>query len=159
MTNNKTIKFLAILTALVMLFAIACKNKQTAPISASEVISGEMPIDLTQDVSQFAGKTFRSVDVIEENMGGYYLWVKISEDSTIKYQGAGNTEPDYSIAKELVVSKGIGQNYVFQGKAFASGEQSGRLVFEPDGTLTVKFISGNSYVGKSIECKWIDLLK
>ena len=157
MTNNKTIKFLAILTALVMIFAIACKNKQTAPISASEVISGEMPIDLTQDVSQFAGKTFRSVDVLEENMGGYYLWVKISEDSTIKYQGGA--EPDFSIAKELVVSKGMGQNYVFQGKAFASGEQSGRLVFEPDGTLRVKFISGNSYVGQTIECKWVDLLK
>ena len=156
MTNKKTIKLLAILTAVVMLFAIACKNKQTAPISASEVISGEMPIDLTQDVSQFAGKTFRS-DVLDTGIS--YLWVRISEDSTIKYQAAGANEPDFSIANELVVSKGMGQNYVFQGKAFASGEQSGRLVFEPDGTLTVKFISGNSYVGKSIECKWVDLLK
>ena len=156
MTNRKTIKFLAILTALVMIFAIACKNKQTAPISASEVISGEMPIDLTQDVSQFAGKTFRS-DVLDTGIS--YLWVRISEDSTIKYQAAGANEPDFSIANELVVSKGMGQNYVFQGKAFASGEQSGRLVFEPDGTLTVKFISGNSYVGQTIECKWVDLLK
>ena len=156
MTNKKMIKFLAILTALVMLFAIACKNKQTAPISASEVISGEMPIDLTQDVSQFAGKTFRS-DVLDTGIS--YLWVRISEDSTIKYQAAGVNEPDFSIANELVVSKGMGQNYVFQGKAFASGEQSGRLVFEPDGTLTVKFISGNSYVGQTIECKWVDLLK
>ena len=156
MTNKKTIKLLAILTAVVMLFAIACKNKQTAPISASEVISGEMPIDLTQDVSQFAGKTFRS-DVLDTGIS--YLWVRISEDSTIKYQAAGVNEPDFSIANELVVSKGMGQNYVFQGKAFASGEQSGRLVFEPDGTLTVKFISGNSYVGQTIECKWIDLLK
>ena len=156
MTNKKTIKFLAILTALVMIFAIACKNKQTAPISASEVISGEMPIDLTQDVSQFAGKTFRS-DVLDTGIS--YLWVRISEDSTIKYQAAGANEPDFSIANELVVSKGMGQNYVFQGKAFASGEQSGRLVFEPDGTLTVKFISGNSYVGQTIECKWVDLLK
>ena len=156
MTNKKTIKFLAILTAVVMLFAIACKNKQTAPISASEVISGEMPIDLTQDVSQFAGKTFRS-DVLDTGIS--YLWVRISEDSTIKYQAAGVNEPDFSIANELVVSKGMGQNYVFQGKAFASGEQSGRLVFEPDGTLTVKFISGNSYVGQTIECKWVDLLK
>ena len=156
MTNKKTIKFLAILTAVVMLFAIACKNKQTAPISASEVISGEMPIDLTQDVSQFAGKTFRS-DVLDTGIS--YLWVRISEDSTIKYQAAGANEPDFSIANELVVSKGMGQNYVFQGKAFASGEQSGRLVFEPDGTLTVKFISGNSYVGQTIECKWVDLLK
>ena len=156
MTNRKTIKLLAILTALVMIFAIACKNKQTAPISASEVISGEMPIDLTQDVSQFAGKTFRS-DVLDTGIS--YLWVRISEDSTIKYQAAGVNEPDFSIANELVVSKGMGQNYVFQGKAFASGEQSGRLVFEPDGTLTVKFISGNSYVGQTIECKWVDLLK
>ena len=156
MTNKKTIKLLAILTAVVMLFAIACKNKQTAPISASEVISGEMPIDLTQDVSQFAGKTFRS-DVLDTGIS--YLWVRISEDSTIKYQAAGVNEPDFSIANELVVSKGMGQNYVFQGKAFASGEQSGRLVFEPDGTLTVKFISGNSYVGQTIECKWVDLLK
>ena len=156
MTNKKTIKLLAILTAVVMLFAIACKNKQTAPISASEVISGEMPIDLTQDVSQFAGKTFRS-DVLDTGIS--YLWVRISEDSTIKYQAAGANEPDFSIANELVVSKGMGQNYVFQGKAFASGEQSGRLVFEPDGTLTVKFISGNSYVGQTIECKWVDLLK
>ncbi|WP_432631905.1 hypothetical protein [Brachyspira sp.] len=156
MTNKKTIKFLAILTAVVMLFAIACKNKQTAPISASEVISGEMPIDLTQDVSQFAGKTFRS-DVLDTGIS--YLWVRISEDSTIKYQAAGVNEPDFSIANELVISKGMGQNYVFQGKAFASGEQSGRLVFEPDGTLTVKFISGNSYVGQTIECKWVDLLK
>ena len=158
MTNNKTIKFLAILTALVMIFAIACKNKQTAPISASEVISGEMPIDLTQDVSQFAGKTFVS-DVLDTGMS--YLWVRISEDSTIKYQAHHSSaeEPDFSSAKELVVSKGMGQNYVFQGKAFASGEQSGRLVFEPDGTLTVKFISGNSYVGQTIECKWVDLLK
>ena len=156
MTNKKTIKLLAILTAVIMLFAIACKNKQTAPISASEVISGEMPIDLTQDVSQFAGKTFRS-DVLDTGIS--YLWVRISEDSTIKYQAAGVNEPDFSIANELVVSKGMGQNYVFQGKAFASGEQSGRLVFEPDGTLTVKFISGNSYVGQTIECKWVDLLK
>ena len=150
MTNNKTIKFLAILMALIMLFAIACKNKTTA----STILSGEMPIDLTQDVSQFAGKTFKSVDVIEENMGGYYLWVKISEDSTIKYQG-GSAEPDYSIAKELVVSQGMGQNYVFQGKAFESGEQSGKLLFEPDGTLTVKFINGNSYKGQTIKCKLV----
>ncbi|WP_432632262.1 hypothetical protein [Brachyspira sp.] len=152
MTNKKTIKFLAILTAIVMLFAIACKNKQTAPISASEVISGEMPIDLTQDVSQFAGKTFRS-DVLDTGIS--YLWVRISEDSTIKYQAAGVNEPDFSIANELVVSKGMGQNYVFQGKAFESGEQSGKLLFEPDGTLTVKFISGNSYKGETIKCKLV----
>ena len=154
MTNNKTIKFLAILTALIMLFAIACKNKTTA----STILSGEMSIDLTQDVSQFAGKTFRS-DVLDTGIS--YLWVKISEDSTIKYQAhhSSTEEPEYSIANELVVSQGMGQNYVFQGKAFESGEQSGKLLFEPDGTLTVKFISGNSYVGETIECKWVDLLK
>lgn len=154
MTNKKTIKLLAILTAFIMIFSIACKNKQTASAS----LSGEMPIETNQGIEQFMGKTFRSVDALEESVGAY-LWVRISENSTIKYQLAGNTEPDYSIAKELVVSQGIGQNYVFQGKAFESGEQSGRLLFEPDGTLTVNFISGNSYVGKSIECKWVDLVK
>lgn len=156
MTNKKTLKLLAILTAFVMIFSIACKNKQTAPISASEVISGEMPIETAQGIEQFMGKTFRS-DVLETGIS--YLWVRISEDSTIKYQASGATEPDFSIANELIVSKGMGQNYVFQGKAFASGEQSGKLLFEPDGTLTVKFISGNSYVGQTIKCKWVDLIK
>ena len=167
MTNKKTIKLLAILTAFIMIFSIACKNKQTAPTIAntSNTIEGiegetETPIEPNQDqgIEQFMGKTFRSIDALEESVGAY-LWVRISENSTIKYQLSGNTEPDYSIANELIVSQGLGQDYVFQGKAFASGEQSGRLLFEPDGTLTVKFISGNSYVGKSIECKWVDLVK
>ncbi len=150
MTNKKTIKLLAILTALIMIFSIACKNKATASASLSEGAT-------SQPIEQFMGKTFRSVDALEESVGGY-LWVRISEDSTIKYQLSGNTEPDFSISKELVVSKGIG-DYLFQGKAFESGEQAGRLLLESDGTLTVKFISGNSYVGKYIECKWVDLLK
>ena len=152
MTNKKTIKLsiLAVLMAIVMIFSIACKNKQTASTS----LSGEMPIELTQGIEQFMGKTFKSVDALEESVGSY-LWVKISEDSTIKYQASGNTEPDFSISKEVFVSQGMGENYVFQGKAFASGEQAGTLKFQPDGTLTVKFISGNSYVGKSIECKLV----
>ena len=150
MTNKKTIKLLAILTALIMIFSIACKNKATASASISEVAT-------SKPIEQFMGKTFRSVDALEESVGAY-LWVRISEDSTIKYQLSGNTEPDFSISKELVVSKGIG-DYLFQGKALESGEQAGRLLLESDGTLTVKFISGNSYVGKYIECKWVDLLK
>ena len=158
MTNKKTIKLLAILAALVMIFSVACKKKTTAPVSLSETISGEMPIEVNKGIEQFMGKTFRSVEALEESVGAY-LWVRISEDSTIKYQLSGNTEPDFSISKELVVSKGIGQDYLFQGKAFESGEQAGKLLFESDGTLTVKFISGNSYVGKYIECKWVDLVK
>lgn len=154
MTNKKTIKLLAILTALVMIFSIACKNKTTASTS----LSGEMPIELNQGIEQFMGKTFRSVNALEESVNAY-LWIRISENSTIKYQLSDNTEPDFSISKELVVSQGIGQNYVFQGKAFESGEQSGKLLFEPDGTLTVKFISGNSYVGQSIKCEIVDLVK
>ena len=162
MTNKKTLKLLAILTAFVMIFSIACKNKQTAPTSLS--VSGETvsesstPNEPTQNIEQFMGKTFRSVDALEESVGAY-LWVRISEDSTIKYQLSGNTEPDFSISKELVVSKGIGQDYLFQGKAFEDGEQAGKLLFEPDGTLTIKFISGNSYVGKSIACKLADLVR
>ena len=151
MTNKKTIKLLAILTALIMIFSIACKNKATASASLSEGAT-------SQPIEQFMGKTFRSVDALEESVGSY-LWIRISENSTIKYQASLNTEPDFSIANELIVSQGMGENYVFQGKAFASGEQSGKLLFEPDGTLTIKFISGNSYVGKSIVCKWIDLVK
>ena len=158
MTNKKTIKLLAILAALVMIFSVACKKKTTAPVSLSETISGEMPIEVNKGIEQFMGKTFRSVEALEESVGAY-LWVRISEDSTIKYQLSGNTEPDFSIANELIVRQGMGENYVFQGKAFASGEQAGKLLFEPDGTLTIKFISGNSYVGKSIVCKWIDLVK
>ena len=173
MTNKKTIKLLTILTVFVMIFSIACKNKQTAPVSLS--VNGEVPSESAipnesdnmggetsskpnQGIEQFMGKTFRSVDALEESVGSY-LWVRISEDSTIKYQASLNTEPDFSIANELVVSKGIGQDYLFQGKAFASGEQAGKLRFESDGTLTVKFISGNSYVGQSIKCKLADLVK
>ena len=150
MTNKKTIKLLAILTALVMIFSIACKNKTTASTS----LSGEMPIELNQGIEQFMGKTFRSVNALEESVNAY-LWIRISENSTIKYQLSDNTEPDFSISKELVVSQGIGQNYVFQGKAFVDKEQSGKLTFEPDGTLTVKFISGTSYDGQTIKCKLV----
>ena len=153
MTNiikRKNLLFLMVIAIMVAMMSIACKNKATVSTS----LSGEMPIDLTQDVSQFAGKTFVS-DVLDTGMS--YLWVTISEDSTIKYQAyhSNTEEPNYSIANELVVSQGMGQNYVFQGKAFASGEQSGKLLFEPDGTLTVKFINGNSYKGQTIKCKLV----
>ncbi len=150
MTNNKTIKFLAILTALIMLFAIACKNKTTA----STILSGEMPIDLTQDVSQFEGKTFRSVDALDGgNMS--YLWVDISENSTIKYRGGTEKSANFSEAGETIVAQGLGQNYVFTGKSDAGNPQEGSLKFDPDGTLTVKFVSGTSYDGKTIKCKLV----
>ena len=154
MTNNKTIKFLAILTALIMLFAIACKNKTTA----STILSGEMPIDLTQDVSQFEGKTFRSVDALDSgNMS--YLWVEISENSTIKYRAGTEKSANFSEAGETIVVRGLGQNYVFTGKSDAGASQEGSLKFDPDGTLTVKFVSGTSYDDKTIKCKLSDLLK
>ena len=155
MFKSKLISRVAVIM-LIAVFSVAgftsCKkNKATS----STLLSGEMPIDLTQDISQFAGKTFKSVDVLED-VGGYSLWVKISEDSTIKYQGAGNTEPNFANSIELVISRGMGQDYVFQGKAFVdTSEQSGKLTFEPDGTLTVKFISGTSYDGQTIKCKLV----
>lgn len=154
MFKSKLISRVAVIM-LIAVFSVAgftsCKkNKATS----STLLSGEMPIDLTQDISQFAGKTFKSVDVLED-VGGYSLWVKISEDSTIKYEGAGNTEPNFANSKELVISRGMGQDYVFQGKAFVDTEQSGKLTFEPDGTLTVKFISGTSYDGQTIKCKLV----
>ena len=154
MTNNKTIKFLAILTALIMLFAIACKNKTTA----STILSGEMPIDLTQDVSQFEGKTFRSVDALD---GGNisYLWVDISENSTIKYKADNKSNADFSTAAETIIVKGLGQNYVFSGKSSKGAEQNGTFKFDPDGTLTVYFASGTSYDKQTIKCKLSDLLK
>ena len=157
MTNlikRKGLLSIMVIVVMAAMMSIACKNKATASTS----LSGEMSIKLNQGIEQFMGKTFKSVNALEESVSAY-LWVRISEDSTIKYQLSGNTEPDFSISKELVVSQGIGQDYVFQGKAFESGEQAGKLRFEPDGTLIVKFISGNSYVGKSIECKLADLLK
>ena len=156
MFKSKLISRVAVIM-LIAVFSVAgftsCKKNQA---TSSTLLSGEMPIDLTQDISQFAGKTFKSVDVLED-VGGYSLWVKISEDSTIKYQGAGNTEPNFADSKELVISRGMGQNYVFQGKAFVdtSEEQSGNLTFEPGGTLTVKFISGTSYDGQTIKCKLV----
>ena len=157
MTNlikRKGLLSIMVIVVMVAMMSIACKNKATASTS----LSGEMPIELNEGIEQFMGKTFRSVDALEESVGSY-LWIRISENSTIKYQASLNTEPDFSIANELIVCQGMGENYVFQGKAFASGEQAGKLLFEPDGTLTIKFISGNSYVGKSIVCKWIDLVK
>lgn len=154
MFKSKLISRVAVIM-LIAVFSVAgftsCKKNQS---TSSTLLSGEMPIDLTQDISQFAGKTFKSVDVLED-VGGYSLWVKISENSTIKYQGAGNTEPNFADSKELVISRGMGQNYVFQGKAFVDTEQSGKLTFEPDGTLTVKFIRGTSYDGQTIKCKLV----
>lgn len=147
--KGKGLLYLAVIVAFLSVSAMACKNRGTGTI-----LDGAMPIDLTQDVSQFEGKTFKSINVIEENMGGYYLWVKITEDSTIKYQGA-NTEPDFS-GGEVIVAKGLGQDYTFTGKNY-NKPQSGNLVFEPDGTLTVKFVSGTSYDGKTVKCKWTDL--
>lgn len=154
MFKSKLISRVAVIM-LIAVFSVAgftsCKKNQA---TSSTLLSGEMPIDLTQDISQFAGKTFKSVDVLED-VGGYSLWVKISENSTIKYEGAGNTEPNFANSKELVISRGMGQDYVFQGNAFVDTEQSGKLTFEPDGTLTVKFISGTSYDGQTIKCKLV----
>lgn len=155
MFKSKLISRVAVIM-LIAVFSVAgftsCKKNQA---TSSTLLSGEMPIDLTQDISQFAGKTFKSVDVLED-VGDYSLWVKISEDSTIKYQGAGNTEPNFANSKELVIYRGMGQDYVFQGKAFVdTSEQSGKLTFEPDGTLTVKFISGTSYDGRTVKCKLV----
>ena len=154
MTNlikRKGLLSLIAVVVMVAMMSIACKNKATVSTS----LSGEMPIDLTQDISQFVGKTFRSVDYLSQNIG--YLWVKISEDSTIKYQAYHGIEPDFK-GGEIIVSQGMGQNYVFQGKNYDQ-QQSGKLIFEPDGTLTVKFISGTSYDGQTIECKAVDLIK
>ena len=154
MTNLIKRKGLLSLIAVVVMIAmmsVACKNKATVSTS----LSGEMPIDLTQDISQFVGKTFRSVDYLSQNIS--YLWVKISEDSTIKYQAYHGIEPDFK-GGEIIVAQGMGQNYVFQGKNYDK-QQSGKLIFEPDGTLTVKFISGTSYDGRTIECKAVDLIK
>ena len=154
MTNlikRKGLLSLIAVVVMVAMMSIACKNKATVSTS----LSGDMPIDLTQDISQFVGKTFRSVDYLSENIS--YLWVKISEDSTIKYQAYHNTEPDFK-GGEIIVAQGMGQNYVFQGKNYDK-QQSGKLIFEPDGTLTVKFISGTSYDGQTIECKAVDLIK
>ena len=154
MTNlikRKGLLSLIAVVVMVAMMSIACKNKATVSTS----LSGEMPIDLTQDISQFVGKTFRSVDYLSENIS--YLWVKISEDSTIKYQAYHNIEPDFK-GGEIIVAQGMGQNYVFQGKNYDK-QQSGKLIFEPDGTLTVKFISGTSYDGQTIECKAVDLIK
>ena len=154
MFKSKLISRVAVIM-LIAVFSVAgftsCKKNQA---TSSTLLSGETPIDLTQDISQFAGKTFKSVDVLED-VGGYSLWVKISENSTIKYEGAGNTEPNFANSKELGISRGMGQDYVFQGKAFVDTEQSGKLTFEPDGTLTVKFISGTSYDGQTIKCKLV----
>ena len=154
MTNlikRKGLLSLIAVVVMVAMMSIACKNKATVSTS----LSGEMPIDLTQDISQFVGKTFRSVDYLSENIS--YLWVKISEDSTIKYQAYHNIEPDFK-GGEIIVAQGMGQNYVFQGKNYDK-QQSGKLIFESDGTLTVKFISGTSYDGRTIECKAVDLIK
>ena len=154
MTNlirRKGLLSLIAVVVMVAMLSVACKNKATASTS----LSGEMPIDLTQDISQFVGKTFRSVDYLSQNIS--YLWVKISEDSTIKYQAYHNIEPDFK-GGEIIVAQGMGQNYVFQGKNYDK-QQSGKLIFEPDGTLTVKFISGTSYDGQTIECKAVDLIK
>ena len=154
MTNlikRKGLLSLIAVVVMVAMLSVACKNKATVSTS----LSGEMPIDLTQDISQFVGKTFRSVDYLSENIS--YLWVKISEDSTIKYQAYHNIEPDFK-GGEIIVAQGMGQNYVFQGKNYDK-QQSGKLIFEPDGTLTVKFISGTSYDGRTIECKAVDLIK
>ena len=154
MTNlikRKGLLSLIAVVVMVAMMSIACKNKATVSTS----LSGDMPIDLTQDISQFVGKTFRSVDYLSENIS--YLWVKISEDSTIKYQAYHNIEPDFK-GGEIIVAQGMGQNYVFQGKNYDK-QQSGKLIFEPDGTLTVKFISGTSYDGQTIECKAVDLIK
>ena len=154
MTNlikRKGLLSLIAVVVMVAMMSIACKNKATVSTS----LSGDMPIDLTQDISQFVGKTFRSVDYLSQNIS--YLWVKISEDSTIKYQAYHGIEPDFK-GGEIIVAQGMGQNYVFQGKNYDK-QQSGKLIFEPDGTLTVKFISGTSYDGRTIECKAVDLIK
>ena len=154
MTNlikRKGLLSLIAVVVMVAMLSVACKNKATVSTS----LSGEMPIDLTQDISQFVGKTFRSVDYLSQNIS--YLWVKISEDSTIKYQAYHGIEPDFK-GGEIIVAQGMGQNYVFQGKNYDK-QQSGKLIFEPDGTLTVKFISGTSYDGQTIECKAVDLIK
>ena len=154
MTNlikRKGLLSIMVIVVMVAMLSVACKNKATVSTS----LSGEMPIDLTQDISQFVGKTFRSVDYLSQNIS--YLWVKISEDSTIKYQAYHNIEPDFK-GGEIIVAQGMGQNYVFQGKNYDK-QQSGKLIFEPDGTLTVKFISGTSYDGQTIECKAVDLIK
>ena len=154
MTNlikRKGLLSLIAVVVMVAMLSVACKNKATVSTS----LSGEMPIDLTQDISQFVGKTFRSVDYLSQNIS--YLWVKISEDSTIKYQAYHGIEPDFK-GGEIIVAQGMGQNYVFQGKNYDQ-QQSGKLIFEPDGTLTVKFISGTSYDGQTIECKAVDLIK
>ena len=154
MTNlikRKGLLSLIAVVVMVAMMSIACKNKATVSTS----LSGEMPIDLTQDISQFVGKTFRSVDYLSQNIS--YLWVKISEDSIIKYQAYHSKEPDFK-GGQIIVAQGMGQNYVFQGKNYDK-QQSGKLIFEPDGTLTVKFISGTSYDGRTIECKAVDLIK
>ena len=155
MTNlikRKGLLSIMVIVVMVAMMSIACKNKATVSTS----LSGEMPIDLTQDISQFVGKTFRSVEALDNGKISY-LWMKISEDSTIKYQAYHSTEPDFK-GGEIIVAQGMGQNYVFQGKNYDK-QQSGKLIFEPDGTLTVKFISGTSYDGQTIECKAVDLIK
>ena len=148
--KGKGLLYLAVIVAFLSVSAMACKNRGTGTI-----LDGAMPIDLTQDVSQFEGKTFKSVEALD---GGNisYLWVKVTENSTIKYQGA-NTEPDFSKISEALLVKGLGQNYVFTGKSDSGGSQEGSLIFEPDGTLTVKFVSGTSYDRQTVKCKWTDL--
>ena len=150
MTNKKALQLLAILTAFIMIFSVACKNKQTASTS----LSGEMPIELTQGIEQFMGKTFRSVDSLD-NGNISYLWVKISEDSTIKYQAWTKEEPTFENPSEIFVAQGMGDNYGFKDKNYGI-EQAGTLKFQPDGTLIVKFLSGTSYDGQTIVCKLVE---
>ena len=161
MINKKISTFnfqlLAILIVFIALFSISCKNKSTQSSDFSAVDNG-LVVNPDADFTQFVGKTIRSKQALEAT--GSYFWAEFTEDG-IKYGAGGESIKPNPYSSEVSVSKSALKNKTatFSGTGSA-GEQKGSITFENNGEVitkvSVKFTSGTSYNGQTIDCQFLN---
>ena len=160
MINKKISTFnfqlLAILIVFIALFSISCKNKSTQSSDFSAI--DNVVVDPEADFTQFVGKTIRSKQALEAT--GSYFWAEFTEDG-IKYGAGGESIKPNPYSSEVSVSKSALKNKTatFSGTGSA-GEQKGSITFENNGEVitkvSVKFTSGTSYNGQTIDCQFLN---
>ena len=160
MINKKISTFnfqlLAILIVFIALFSISCKNKSTQSSDFSAI--DNVVVDPEADFTQFVGKTIRSKQALEAT--GSYFWAEFTEDG-IKYGAGGENIKPNPYSSEVSVSKSALKNKTatFSGTGSA-GEQKGSITFENNGEVitkvSVKFTSGTSYNGQTIDCQFLN---
>ena len=160
MINKKISTFnfqlLAILIVFIALFSISCKNKSTQSSDFSAI--DNVVVDPEADFTQFVGKTIRSKQALEAT--GSYFWAEFTEDG-IKYGAGGESIKPNPYSSEVSVSKSALKNKTatFSGTGSA-GEQKGSITFENNGNVitkvSVKFTTGTSYTGQTIDCQFLN---